>query len=120
MADEQVDERVTVGEEIRCLLDAGWTWDGDKLSIPLITAFGLCIKGLILAGSPPGLSSSNPNSGKPFVRHSSGVRGNGRRVTEGGYDAVRSSEPCPSAPDHGLSSTRSTPFRIPSRVSFEL
>ena len=22
---------VTILEEIRCLLDAGWTWDGDKL-----------------------------------------------------------------------------------------
>ena len=34
MADEQVNELVTVGEEIRCLLDAGWTWDGDKLVHP--------------------------------------------------------------------------------------
>ena len=25
---------VSVGEEIRCLLDAGWTWDGDKLVHP--------------------------------------------------------------------------------------
>lgn len=29
-----VDTNVTVGEEIRCLLDAGWTWDGDKLVHP--------------------------------------------------------------------------------------
>jgi hypothetical protein len=25
---------VTIAEEIRCLLDAGWTWDGDKLVHP--------------------------------------------------------------------------------------
>ena len=25
---------VTIGEEIQCLLDAGWTWDGDKLVHP--------------------------------------------------------------------------------------
>jgi hypothetical protein len=25
---------VTILEEIRCLLDAGWTWDGDKLVHP--------------------------------------------------------------------------------------
>jgi hypothetical protein len=25
---------VTIPEEIRCLLDAGWTWDGDKLVHP--------------------------------------------------------------------------------------
>jgi hypothetical protein len=27
-------EGVTIPEEIRCLLDAGWTWDGDKLVHP--------------------------------------------------------------------------------------
>jgi hypothetical protein len=26
--------RVTIGEEIQCLLAAGWTWDGDKLMHP--------------------------------------------------------------------------------------
>jgi hypothetical protein len=31
MADEEDDAPVTVGEEIQCLLAAGWTWDGDKL-----------------------------------------------------------------------------------------
>jgi hypothetical protein len=25
---------VTIGEEIQCLLAAGWTWDGDKLVHP--------------------------------------------------------------------------------------
>jgi len=29
-----VDARVTILEEIQCLLDAGWTWDGDKLVHP--------------------------------------------------------------------------------------
>jgi hypothetical protein len=34
MADEQEDVAVTVGEEIQCLLAAGWTWNGDKLVHP--------------------------------------------------------------------------------------
>jgi hypothetical protein len=34
MADGQEDAGVTIGEEIRCLLAAGWTWDGDKLVHP--------------------------------------------------------------------------------------
>jgi hypothetical protein len=34
MADEQEDAAVTVGEEIQCLLAAGWTWNGDKLVHP--------------------------------------------------------------------------------------
>jgi hypothetical protein len=34
MADEQADPPVTVGEEIQCLLTAGWAWDGDKLVHP--------------------------------------------------------------------------------------
>jgi hypothetical protein len=34
MPDMQEDEAVTTGEEIRCLLDAGWTWDGDRLVHP--------------------------------------------------------------------------------------
>jgi hypothetical protein len=34
MTDAQKDEAVTVGEEIQCLLAAGWTWDGDKLVHP--------------------------------------------------------------------------------------
>jgi hypothetical protein len=34
MADEQEDAAVTVGEEIRCLLAAGWTWNGDTLVHP--------------------------------------------------------------------------------------
>jgi hypothetical protein len=28
------DERITIGEEIQCLLGAGRTWDGDKLVHP--------------------------------------------------------------------------------------
>jgi hypothetical protein len=31
MADGQEDADVTIGEEIQCLLAAGWKWDGDKL-----------------------------------------------------------------------------------------
>jgi hypothetical protein len=31
MTDGQEDVAVTIGEEICCLLAAGWTWDGDKL-----------------------------------------------------------------------------------------
>jgi hypothetical protein len=34
MADEHEDAAVTIGEEIRCLLAAGWAWDGDKLVHP--------------------------------------------------------------------------------------
>jgi hypothetical protein len=34
MSDEQAIARVTVWEEIQCLLAAGWTWDGDKLVHP--------------------------------------------------------------------------------------
>jgi hypothetical protein len=34
MADEHVTPGVSIGDEIRCLLDAGWTWDGDKLVCP--------------------------------------------------------------------------------------
>ncbi len=34
MADMQYDADVTIGEEIACLLAAGWTWDGDKLVHP--------------------------------------------------------------------------------------
>ncbi len=34
MADEQENPGVSIGDEIRCLLDAGWTWDGDKLVHP--------------------------------------------------------------------------------------
>jgi hypothetical protein len=34
MADGQDDAAVTIREEIRCLLDASWTWDGDKLVHP--------------------------------------------------------------------------------------
>jgi hypothetical protein len=34
MTDAQKDEAVTIGEEIQCLLAAGWTWDGDKLVHP--------------------------------------------------------------------------------------
>jgi hypothetical protein len=34
MAGEQENPVVSVGDEIRCLLDAGWTWDGDKLACP--------------------------------------------------------------------------------------
>jgi hypothetical protein len=34
MTNAQNDEAVTVGEEIQCLLAAGWTWDGDKLVHP--------------------------------------------------------------------------------------
>jgi hypothetical protein len=29
-----VDGGVTIPEEIQCLLDAGWTWNGDKLVHP--------------------------------------------------------------------------------------
>jgi hypothetical protein len=29
-----VDAGVSIPEEIQCLLDAGWTWDGDKLVHP--------------------------------------------------------------------------------------
>jgi hypothetical protein len=31
---EVTEAGVTIPEEIRCLLDAGWTWDGDKLVHP--------------------------------------------------------------------------------------
>jgi hypothetical protein len=31
---EVTDAGVTIPEEIRCLLDAGWAWDGDKLVHP--------------------------------------------------------------------------------------
>jgi hypothetical protein len=31
---EAVDAGVTIPEEIQCLLDAGWTWDGEKLVHP--------------------------------------------------------------------------------------
>jgi hypothetical protein len=34
MADEQESPSVSIGDEIRCLIDAGWTWDGDKLVCP--------------------------------------------------------------------------------------
>ena len=34
MTDGQEDVAVTIGEEICCLLAAGWTWDGDKLVHP--------------------------------------------------------------------------------------
>jgi hypothetical protein len=34
MTDEQADKGVTVGEEIRCLLAAGWVWDEDSLVHP--------------------------------------------------------------------------------------
>ena len=34
MADGQEYPGVSIGDEIRCLLDAGWTWDGDKLVCP--------------------------------------------------------------------------------------
>jgi hypothetical protein len=34
MTDAQYDGPVTIGEEIQCLLAAGWTWDGDKLVHP--------------------------------------------------------------------------------------
>jgi hypothetical protein len=34
MTDGQADAIVTIEEEIRCLLDAGWAWDGDKLVHP--------------------------------------------------------------------------------------
>ena len=30
MTDGQEDVAVTIGEEICCLLAAGWTWDGDQ------------------------------------------------------------------------------------------
>lgn len=33
-SDGQEHAGVTIGEEIRCLLAAGWTWDGDKLVHP--------------------------------------------------------------------------------------
>jgi len=111
---------VTVGEEIRCLLDAGWTWDGDKLVHPTHNGIWTMYKRIDSSGIAARSELFESDSGKPFVRHGRGDRGNGRRVMAGGYDAVRSSKPCPSAPDHGLSSTHSTPFRIPFRVSFEL
>jgi hypothetical protein len=38
MTDEQAKTDVTIGEEIRCLLDAGRTWDGDKLVHPTYKA----------------------------------------------------------------------------------
>jgi hypothetical protein len=31
---EVVDANVSIPAEIQCLLDAGWTWDGDKLVCP--------------------------------------------------------------------------------------
>ena len=31
---EVTDAAVTIPEEIRCLLNAGWAWDGDKLVHP--------------------------------------------------------------------------------------
>ena len=34
MTDAEDDVVVTIGEEIQCLLAAGWTWDGDKLVHP--------------------------------------------------------------------------------------
>ena len=34
LAPEVVDAGVTIPEEIQCLLDAGWTWDGDRLVHP--------------------------------------------------------------------------------------
>src|SRR3954453_6676700 len=34
MTDGQGDAVVTIDEEIRCLLEAGWAWDGDKLVHP--------------------------------------------------------------------------------------
>jgi hypothetical protein len=34
MTDGQDGAGVTIGEEIQCLLAAGWTWDGDKLVHP--------------------------------------------------------------------------------------
>jgi len=34
MADGQEDAAVTIGEEIQCLLAAGWAWDWDKLVHP--------------------------------------------------------------------------------------
>lgn len=34
MADEQENPGLTIAEEIQCLLDAGWSWDGDKLVHP--------------------------------------------------------------------------------------
>ena len=35
MTDVPYDAAVTIGEEIKCLLAKGWTWDGDKLVHPL-------------------------------------------------------------------------------------
>jgi hypothetical protein len=34
MTDERGEARFTIGEEIQCLLAAGWSWDGDKLVHP--------------------------------------------------------------------------------------
>jgi hypothetical protein len=34
MSDDQLDAAATIQEEIRTLLDAGWTWDGDRLVHP--------------------------------------------------------------------------------------
>ena len=34
MADGLENRAVSIGDEIRCLLDAGWTWEGDKLVCP--------------------------------------------------------------------------------------
>jgi hypothetical protein len=31
---EVIDTGVSIPDEIHCLLDAGWTWDGDKLVHP--------------------------------------------------------------------------------------
>jgi hypothetical protein len=51
MTDEQAKTGVTIGEEIRCLIDAGWTWDGDKLVHP--TYYGMGALGMV---ETPGLS----------------------------------------------------------------
>ncbi len=34
MTEAQDDAAATIGEEIQCLLAAGWTWEGDKLVHP--------------------------------------------------------------------------------------
>jgi hypothetical protein len=34
MVDGQENPGVSIEDEIRCLLDAGWTWEGDKLVCP--------------------------------------------------------------------------------------
>ena len=39
-----VDAGVTIPEEIRCLVDAGWAWDGNKLVHPEDKSFGECIR----------------------------------------------------------------------------